>query len=197
MVGAGDTRRLGALIYPVLGHAGAGRAAATAFDQYHGHSINGMEYMQYAVYGDEDGKIELKYDYEAIWWMRENVEGTPVIVEGQTPSYRWGSRFSIYTGLPTVIGWGWHQKQQRAGFDYMIDRAREGPQGVLLQPQHRCRDRLPAQVSGLVRHRGSAGAAVLSGGRARQVRRRWRAASWSSSTRTPRSRSTASSPCRR
>jgi YYY domain-containing protein len=111
---------VGSLIYTVSGTR-ARVSSSDRFDQYHGHSINGMEYMRYAVYREENGEIELKYDYDAIWWMRENVEGTPVIVEGQTPSYRWGSRFSIYTGLPTVIGWGWHQKQQRAGFDYMID----------------------------------------------------------------------------
>jgi len=111
---------LGALIYTVSGTQ-ARVSRSDRFDQYHGHSINGMEYMKYAEYGDEGGQNELKYDYEAIWWMRENVEGTPVIVEGQTPSYHWGSRFSIYTGLPTVIGWGWHQKQQRGDFAYMID----------------------------------------------------------------------------
>jgi YYY domain-containing protein len=112
---------LGALIYPLSGTR-ARVDSADRFDQYHGHSINGMEYMKYAAYGGEEGKTELKYEYDAIWWMRENVEGTPVIVEGQSPSYTsLGSRFSIYTGLPTVIGWGWHQQQQRAGFGYMID----------------------------------------------------------------------------
>jgi len=116
---------LGALIYPILGTQ-ARVSSSDRFDQYHGHSINGMEFMRYAVYGDEGGKNELTYDYDAIWWMRENVEGTPVIVEGQTPNYRWGSRFSIYTGLPTVIGWDWHQKQQRASFGNMVDdRGRE------------------------------------------------------------------------
>jgi len=112
---------LGALIYTVSGTR-ARVDSADRFDQYHGHSINGMEYMKYAVYGGAEDRTELKYEYDAILWMRENVEGTPVIVEGQSPSYTsLGSRFSIYTGLPTVIGWGWHQKQQRAGFGYMID----------------------------------------------------------------------------
>jgi uncharacterized membrane protein len=72
-----------------------------------------MAYMEYALYYDQGQELRLEEDYAAIRWLQENVQGSPVIVEAQVVEYRWGSRISINTGLPTVLGWNWHQRQQR------------------------------------------------------------------------------------
>jgi YYY domain-containing protein len=77
-------------------------------------TLDGMEYMKHSSYFDEGVNMSLGEDYQAIRWMQENVIGSPVIVEANTVEYRWGSRYSIYTGLPGVVGWNWHQRQQRA-----------------------------------------------------------------------------------
>jgi len=82
---------------------------------------DGSAFMRTAVYQDEKGPIALRWDWEAIAWLQDNVVGTPVIAEGVTPFYRWGSRVSVHTGLPTIIGWEWHQKQQRWGYQHMVD----------------------------------------------------------------------------
>jgi hypothetical protein len=71
-----------------------------------------MAYMPYVTYHDI-GSTTLTEDADAIHWLQENVAGTPVIVEAHIPEYRWGSRMTIYTGLPSVLGWNWHQRQQR------------------------------------------------------------------------------------
>jgi YYY domain-containing protein len=77
------------------------------------HSLDAMEYMAHAEYWDAQ-TMDLSQDYHAIRWMQDNVQGSPVIVETNCPEYRWCSRFTIYTGLPGVVGWNWHQRQQRA-----------------------------------------------------------------------------------
>jgi YYY domain-containing protein len=76
------------------------------------HTLDGMTYMDYALHPD-GGMMDLSEDYRAIRWMQDNVQGSPVIVEANCTEYRWCTRFTIYTGLPGVIGWNWHQRQQR------------------------------------------------------------------------------------
>jgi uncharacterized membrane protein len=74
-----------------------------------------MTYMNYVQYGYYDVTMELSEDYRAIRWMQDNIPGSPVIIEAAPAGvqYAWHGRFSIYTGLPDVVGWEWHQLQQR------------------------------------------------------------------------------------
>jgi len=102
---------LSSLIYPISG------TNARISDRFTNLplSLDGTNYMTKAVYEDINGPISLINDLKAIKWILKNINGTPIILEGHTPNYRWGGRISIYTGLPTVIGWDWHQRQQRCG----------------------------------------------------------------------------------
>ncbi|MFW5714420.1 MAG: DUF2298 domain-containing protein [Brevefilum sp.] len=76
--------------------------------------LDGTAYMTEAQYYDLGQEMQLVQDYWAIRWLQDNVQGSPVILEGQAYEYRWGNRYTIYTGLPGVVGWNWHQRQQRA-----------------------------------------------------------------------------------
>ncbi len=73
--------------------------------------------MKTSFYSDQNATFDLSQDYDAIKWMQLNVQGSPVIVEGNTVEYRWGTRFTIYTGLPGVVGWNFHERQQRGFLD--------------------------------------------------------------------------------
>jgi YYY domain-containing protein len=85
-----------------------------------GYTLDGMAFMKHASVhdgpvGGEMREISLYGDHEAIRWMQDNIQGSPVIMEGLGRwEYMWGNRVSIYTGLPTVVGWRWHEMQQRA-----------------------------------------------------------------------------------
>jgi uncharacterized membrane protein len=52
-------------------------------------------------------------ELEAIGWLRENVEGMPVILEAVGGQYSNYGRISASTGLPTVLGWAGHEYQWR------------------------------------------------------------------------------------
>ncbi len=79
------------------------------------HTLDGMAYMQYGEYFENNHRLDLNEDYLAIRWMQENIHGSPVIVEANSRNlYRWYLRFTNNTGLPNVVGWEWHQQQQRA-----------------------------------------------------------------------------------
>jgi YYY domain-containing protein len=111
------------LIYPWLGTPSKLRHR---FDVQLPLTLDGMAFMSQARYEDNMRDLALPHDFAAINWMLDNIQGTPVIVEGLAPLYHWRSRVSIYTGLPAVLGWDWHQKQQRGDFGYMVDdRARD------------------------------------------------------------------------
>lgn len=83
-------------------------------------TLDGMDFMKYAQLwepGLVPGQyIDLVNDYNAIRWLQDNVQGSPVIMEAQAQGslYRWGGRISIHTGLPSVVGWDHHQTQQRS-----------------------------------------------------------------------------------
>ncbi len=100
-----------ALLFPVLASQDkmSDRMSPTA-----PKTLDGMKYMETSVYNMNGIDMDLSQDYRAIQWLQDNVEGSPVIVEAQAYEYRWGNRFTIYTGLPGVVGWNYHQRQQRA-----------------------------------------------------------------------------------
>ena len=87
------------LVYPVLG------TKARVNDRFGDTpvSLAGTAYMEQAVHQEEGRSLQLKWDLEAIRWLQDNVEGSPVILEAHHHQYHWTSRVAGYTGLPTVL----------------------------------------------------------------------------------------------
>ncbi len=60
-------------------------------------------------------------EYPAMRWLREYTRQDParrgVVLEVNGMNYSWASRISVYTGLPTVIGWPFHELQWRGNLD--------------------------------------------------------------------------------
>ncbi len=84
-------------------------------------TLDGEAFMDGGEILDEGKPIGLTSDLLALTWLRDHVSGAPTIVEGPTTIYRWGGRASAYTGLPSVVGWDWHARQQHWGYVHAVD----------------------------------------------------------------------------
>jgi YYY domain-containing protein len=108
-------------------------------------TLDGMAYMPHATIQDTNSEVTANghpggitisgaADYAAIRWLLENVHGSPVILEASIPEYRWGSRIAKYTGLPAVLGWRWHQAQQRGTYAPLVDQRLRDVQTMFNDP---------------------------------------------------------------
>jgi YYY domain-containing protein len=95
------------LVYPVLaGYDRAGRFEPTP-------TLNGIAYVE----------SYRPAEYAAIRWLQENVEDAPIILEAPGDSYRPDTnRISTATGLPALLGWGFHEAQWREPVPEMTER---------------------------------------------------------------------------
>ncbi|MCB2186834.1 MAG: hypothetical protein KQJ78_10480 [Deltaproteobacteria bacterium] len=99
------------LLYPLTAAPArwADRLASAA-----GLTLDGRAFLASAWHRENEREFPLKWDLRAMEWLEESVAGRPVIAEAQLPQYHWAARYSSQTGLPTILGWPWHETQQRA-----------------------------------------------------------------------------------
>ena len=118
------------LVYPALS---VKPRQANRIDTTLGPSLKGDLWLEPGRHSfgirDVDGNdsvIDPGRDRAIIEWLQTNADGRPTIVEAVGGSeYQWWGRVSIYTGLPTVLGWRWHQSQQRTLFDFEVNERKQ------------------------------------------------------------------------
>lgn len=91
---------------------------------YSGPSLDGLRYLKESRPGE----------YRAVTWLRDNVRGTPVLLEAHGPSYQDYGRISMLTGLPTVLGWDYHV-MQRGNPEAEIASRREAIERIYRSPK--------------------------------------------------------------
>jgi len=106
-------------VYPVLA---TPARIQERFNRSVAGTLDGTAYMHSSVYVEHGAQIRLPYELDAIEWMQNNLTGSPIIGEVNTAPtlYGWGSRFSVYTGNPDIIGWDNHERQQRAAVPQLM-----------------------------------------------------------------------------
>lgn len=82
----------------------------------HSPTLDGNRYLEQPHFRD---------DYAVIRWIRDNVDGLPVLLEATGDPYSYFARFSSNTGLPTVMGWANHEGLWRAHEPRVAQRVQE------------------------------------------------------------------------
>ncbi len=115
-----------AALYPLLA------TRARVRDRYVreiGPTLDGMTFLSRATTFQEGQEYALKWDLEALRWMRAHIAGSPVVAEATAgmPYRSLRARVATYTGLPIILGYPWHQQQQRSAVPHIdaIIRKRE------------------------------------------------------------------------
>ena len=90
-----------------------------------GLSLDGEAYLRESVPVDYGiGGFDIREDLPLIDWLRANAVGVRPVAEAPGEDYRWASRISMATGLPTPIGWSYHESQQRRAYAASIETRR-------------------------------------------------------------------------
>jgi YYY domain-containing protein len=85
-----------ALTYPVL-------ATISRSDNFEGHpTLDGSAYFN----------EQYPKEFEAVLWLN-NLSGTPVVLQSPGQSGELNNHVTVFTGLPTVMGWGGHEMTWR------------------------------------------------------------------------------------
>jgi len=106
-------------VYPVLGTYTWLKGFETS------PTLDGTAYLKYSSIRIDGASIEPAGDSLAICWINENIRDSPVILEAvplnapwdQQFDYTYYSRVSSLTGLPTVVGWVFHESSWGYGTD--------------------------------------------------------------------------------
>lgn len=94
-------------LYPIK--AIPGRAADSQTGEL---TFDGFEYTRSLRFPSNAWRTYTSRDNDLARYMRANLDGFPVIAEWYTAEYQWNSRISYQTGLPSIVGWANHMRQQ-------------------------------------------------------------------------------------
>ncbi len=100
-----------AVLYPVLGSAAKMSICSMGFKEK--PRIDGMEYMKNLRQRPGAVRDFDRHDYQAMEWMEKNyLKIEPFLETPGENMYSGVSRISIFTGMPTLVGWGYQVGQQ-------------------------------------------------------------------------------------
>jgi YYY domain-containing protein len=84
-------------------------------------TLDGNRFLRYITIPTQNGVIDALEDADLIYYMRRELRGFPIIAEWYTAEYQWNSRIAVQTGLPSVVGWANHMRQQYSDMVPLIE----------------------------------------------------------------------------